>query len=308
LKTLPEFREELNKGDFMQLRIMFKQDSKTLAELLQEPDLFKEMMAKVEGAKEKLSALLFLFTVQSVLTEQQKRIAKATLVRLLIELASQISAKGIRSTERFLTTYRPGLEEISVEETLENICSKRAIEYEDIVMVDRRHKKRWVVLILDTSNSMQREKIVIAVLAIGVLAYRLQGEHYGIISFNTEAKVLKDIEKEVPIEELLNKLLEIKPENATDIKKGLEKGLEQLSKNVAHEKIAILVTDGWVTAGGDPVEVAAKFPRVHVIQAPIGLGGGDEEMCKRIAKAGKGKWTIVKRFEELPRAILKILS
>ncbi|MBC7121265.1 MAG: VWA domain-containing protein [Candidatus Methanosuratus sp.] len=298
----------MGREELAQLQTMLMYESKSLAELLKDPTLFKEMVAKAEHTKDKLSAAIFLFGVQTILTEQQKRIAKATLIRLLMQLASQISAKGMRSMERYLTTYRHGADEISIEETLENILPKKTIDYEDIVMVDKRQKKRGVVLILDTSNSMQKEKIVIAVLAVGVLAFRLQGEYYSVISFNTEANVLKEIDKETSIEELLDKMLEIRPENATDIRNGLEKGLEQLSKVVANEKIGIIVTDGWVTRGGDPVEVAQKFQRLHVIQAPIGFTGWDEEMCKKMARAGRGRWIHVKTYEELPSAIMKILS
>jgi len=93
----------------------------------------------------------------------------------LMQLASRISAQGIRSTERVLTTFQPGLEEMEIEETLDNVIGKKCPDYDDIIMVDKRPKRRGVVLMLDVSNSMQREKILIATLAIGVLAYRTEG-------------------------------------------------------------------------------------------------------------------------------------
>ncbi|MEN3024958.1 MAG: vWA domain-containing protein [Candidatus Methanosuratincola petrocarbonis] len=286
---------------------MVEQENKALAEILLDPNLFKETLKKAEETEDKLSAALFLFTVQGVLTDQQKRLARATLIRLLMELASKISAKGTRSTEMFRAQYKPGLEDISIEETMESTVSKGVVCYEDLVMIDKRQKKRGFALILDTSNSMQREKLVLSILAVCVLAYCLKGEEYAIITFNTEAKVLKDIKEEMTIEELLETVLEIKPENATNIRVGLEKGFEQLSKSSAHEKVGVLVTDGWATVGEDPVEIASKFPRLHVIQAPFGFCGGDEEMCNRIAVAGRGKRIYVEKFEELPGAILQSL-
>jgi hypothetical protein len=300
-------REALDVGNFGLLRGLVRQDMETLAEVLQEPDVLKEALKASENAVVKWPAAVFLFEILGCLSERQKWAAKATLVRLLMQLASQISAKGIRSTERALTEYRPGLEEVEVEYTLENRVGKKHLDYQDIVMVYKRQKKRGVALILDTSNSMQGEKILIAVLAIGVLAYRLQGENYAIISFNEDAEVLKPIEKEITIEDLLDKMLEIKAGGSTNIRDALEMGLEQLSKNVAHEKVAILATDGWVTSGGDPLEIAAKFPRLHVIQVPFGIGG-DSEVCLKLAKEGRGKRLYVEELEELPRAVLEILG
>jgi Mg-chelatase subunit ChlD len=282
-------------------------DKKTIAELLTKPRIFDEVLKASESTFKKLSATLFLFKVEKDLTEEQRRTAKATLVKLLIQLASQISARGIRSTERCLTCYKPGLEEIEVENTLENISAKKHVDYEDLVMVDRKQKKRGVALMIDTSNSMQREKILIAVLAMGVLAYRLQGDNYAIISFNSDAKVLKPIERDIPLDKLLDAMLDIEAGGSTNVRRGLELGLEQLSKNIAHEKVGILVTDGWVTQGGDPLEVAKKFPRLHIIQVPIGYGGSDTEMCEKLAKEGRGKRIYISRFEELPRAILEVL-
>jgi uncharacterized protein with von Willebrand factor type A (vWA) domain len=174
-------------------------------------------------------------------------------------------------------------------------------------MVDKEPKPRGVVLMLDTSNSMQREKILIATLAIGVLAYRLKGENYAILTFNDEVNVVKPIEKEMTLEALLDKMLEVQPKGITNIKLALENGLRQLSKQVAHEKLGIIATDGWATTGGDPVEVASKYTRLHVIQVPMGIGGGDDRTCIAMANATKGRRVYVRHFLELPRAVLEIL-
>lgn len=87
-----------------------------------------------------------------------------------MQLASQISAKGIRSTQRRLTTFRPGLDEMEIEETMENIMGKTCPDHGDIIMVDKEPKRRGVVMMLDISNSTQREKLLTAILATGVLA------------------------------------------------------------------------------------------------------------------------------------------
>ncbi len=300
-------REGLRQGNFQFMRQMAREDPKTLAELLQEPSLFNEVIKATENASMKWSAALFLYSVQKGLTPEQKAIARDVLIRLLMQLAAHLSARGIRSTKRCLTTFRPGLDEIAIEETMENCVGKRCPGYEDIVMVDKAPKPRGVALMLDVSNSMQREKILIATLAIGVLAYRLRGENYAIIIFNDEVEVIKPIEKEMTIEALLDRMLEIQPRGITNIRLALEKGLAQLSKQIAHEKLGIIATDGWATTGGDPVSEASKYSRLHVIQVPVGIGGGDDNTCIAMAKSTKGRRVYVKNFLELPRAVLEIL-
>jgi len=307
LKSLPLAREGLNRGDFQFLRMMAKENPKTLAELLQDPSLFEEVIKATEATNMKWSAALFLYGVQKDLTEAQRLIAREVLIRLLMQLASHISARGIRSTERVLAPFRPGLDEMEIECTMDNVMGKRCADYEDIIMVDKRPKQRGIVLMLDVSNSMQREKILIATLAIGVLAYRLRGENYSILTFNNEVDVIKPIEKEMSIEELLDRMLEIQSKGITNIKLALEQGLEQLSKKVAHEKMGIIATDGWATTGGDPIEVAKNYSRLHVIQVPMGIGGGDDKTCIAMARVSKGKRVYVKNFIELPRAVLEIL-
>jgi len=307
LKALPLVREGISAYDFHSLSRLAEMDPKTIGEILEDPELYMRALKASENASSKWAAALFLFNIQGGLGEAKRKVAKSVLVKLLMQLASQISGRGIRSTERFLTSYKPGLEEVDLEETLDGIISKPSISYDDIIVVDRRPKKRGILLILDTSNSMYREKMLIAVLAIGVMAYRLRGENYAIIAFNSEGRLLKPIEREMETGELLDRVLEIRAGGCTNLNKALEMGLEQLSKNVAHEKVAILVTDGWVTAGGSPFANAAKYPRLHVIQVPMGVGGGDTETCLRLAREGRGKRIFVKDFRELPRAIIEIL-
>lgn len=305
---LPLYREALSGGDFRTLRAMAIEESHTMAEILNEGKHFSDALRAAESSLTKWSAALFLFEIKDSLSDDKKALLKATLIDLLIQLASQISARGIRPTDKLLVPFRPGLEEMEVEETIEQILGKKTVESQDIIMQDKKPKKRTVVLMLDTSNSMKYEKMLIALLAVGVFAYKLQGENYAIIAFGKSTKIVKPIETEISINILLDRMLELKTGGSTNLRKGLEAGIEELSKNVAHEKLAILATDGWVTEGHDPLEVAEKFPKLHIIQVPFGMGGGDTEMCLELAKRGHGKHVYVEEYECLPRAVIDILK
>jgi len=286
---------------------MGRESPKTLAELLQEPAVFGEVIHTTQNPALRWSSALFLYDIQENLNEEQKVVARDILIRILMQLASQISARGIRSTKRRLTTFRPGLDEMEIEETMENIIGKTCPDHEDIIMVDKEPKERGVVMMLDISNSMQSEKILVAILAISVLAYRLRGEKYAILTFNNEVNVIKPMDQEMAIEVLIDKLLEVRSQGATNIRLALETGLQQLSKEVASERLGIIATDGWVTKGEDPLEVAPRYSRLHVLQVPMGYGGCNSDMCTSMAKATKGKHVYVKNYRELPRAIMEVL-
>jgi len=79
LKSLPLAREGLSKGDFQFMRTIAKENPITLAELLQDPSIFKEIIKATEATNMKWSAAQFLHSVQKDLTEEQKRIARASL-------------------------------------------------------------------------------------------------------------------------------------------------------------------------------------------------------------------------------------
>ncbi len=308
MRSLPLVREGLKRGDFTMMGLFMKSNPQTLAELLQDPAVFKELLKATERTNMKLSAALFLFSAQRSLTPGQKRIAKAALITILMQLASKISARGIRSTKRVLTAFKPGLDEMEIEDTLENMLGKKYPDYDDIIMVDKTPRQRGIALMLDVSNSMQREKILLAALSVGVLAYKLKGEPFAVLAFSHKVDVIKPIDAAMAMEDLLDRMLEITPQGATDIHAALEKGLEQLSKQVAREKLGIIITDGQATLGDSPARMAADYPRLHVLQVPIGVGGGDDRTCLRMAQEGRGKRRKLKNFEEIPGAILEILK
>jgi len=115
------------------------------------------------------------------------------------------------------------------------------------------------------------------------------------------------MDQDMTIETLLYKMLEIWSEGATNIGLALEIGLQQLSKEVASERLGIIATDGWVTKGEDPLDVAPKYSRLNVLQVPLEYGGCIRDVCRAMAKATKGKHVHVKHYHELPRAIMEVL-
>ncbi|MGD8505100.1 MAG: AAA family ATPase [Candidatus Bathyarchaeota archaeon] len=297
-----------NKGNLTEAIHLLQQNSQPIAEILLQDNLFETMLKVTEHTEPKWPSIQLLFLVQASLDPQRKQIARKALNRVIKRFASQIAGRGMPSTECVEVPFKPNLEEFDLEQTLENNLGKKVFDNRDIVCIERRRKKRAFSLILDTSNSMQMEKIVIAALAVAVFAHNFLDDHYSIITFKDHAHLLKPIRDNPDINRLIDEMLDLQTGGLTNIEEALQKGLEELEKVHDHERAGILITDGWVTKGKDPAKIAEKYQKLHVIQVPLGVGGGDPEICMNIAKAGRGRYSYVDDFYQLPRAMIDIMN
>lgn len=290
-----------------------------------EESIYKSMSALIKGGGRLRSEAVRSFKpdsrwliiehyVSSDIGEDEKMMIEDYVCRAIASLAAEISEKGMRKYRRH-TEYPNGPvfnENFDLEQTIENCCGKPFIDYSDIAIINKTPRKLAVTLILDASNSMQGDRIVMAALAIAALAYKLEKDYYSIVAFKDKAEVLKSIDEKASIEDVVSRILHFKYGGLTNIEDGLKKGLEQVEQCTLREDISdslgIIVTDGWVTAGGDPLEVAVKYSKLHVLQ--VGIGGGrweSVELAESMAKVGRGTHILIEDFNELPYAIMNIL-
>jgi len=305
-RNLPLLKDAISKGEITKALFLIQESPQSIYEILCKEGLFENMLQAAEHSESRWSAAQLLIALQAAkLDPIHKKIARRILNRTIIRIAAQIAGIGLVRKKCIEVPFEPGLEDFNIEQTLENKLGKNFIDYQDIVSIKKQEKKSAVSLMLDISNSMQQEKIAIAALAVGVLAHKLRKDHYSVITFNDNAQLLKPIDDHLDIENLIDKMLDLQPGGLTDIKGALDKGLEELEKLDVSEKVGILITDGWVTKGGSPLSSAEKYPMLHVIQVPFTISG-DFDMCRNLAKAGRGKYSYVQNFNELPRAIMNI--
>lgn len=303
-----DVKRVLGGGTFSKMLYLIKQSPKSVCDILLDEDVFETMIKVADHSKPNWFALQLLFMANMSLNPEYRQIARRTLIRTIARIAVQVTGRGIGPTEYVNVRFQPGLEDFDLEETFENKLGKDFLDYRDIVCIEKRRKERAFSLILDVSNSMQMEKIVIAALAVGVFAYRFCDDRYSVITFKDNAQIVKAIKDNPDLEKLIDKMLDLQPGGLTNIEEGLRIGLEELEKFHKLEGVGILVTDGWVTRGGDPTKIAGRYPRLHVIQVPLSIGGGDSDMCINIAKAGRGKYSYIRDFYQIPRAIINMLN
>ncbi|MFW9990008.1 MAG: hypothetical protein ACFFC3_15280 [Candidatus Odinarchaeota archaeon] len=114
-----------------------------------------------------------------------------------------------------------------------------------------------------------------------------------------------------PIITIIDDILDSEAVGFTNIYIGLEKGLKELSKIRENRKsrFGILISDGIYNRGEDPVILAKKYPKLHVIGMPADNDADQGiEKCKEIARAGRGKFYAVNDYKEIPRALIELLS
>jgi len=308
----PKGNQDKAASDFSNAQLMVKREEpiyKSMSSLLKGRKMLN--IGEVQGVKSDSRWLIIKHYVSDDVDEGEKMVIKDYVSRAIASLAAEISEKGMRRYKRVIEyPSSPVLSEnFDLEQTIENYYGK-PLEYRDIAIINKIPRKLAVALMLDASNSMHGYRIIMAALAIAALAYKLEKDYYSIVVFKDEAEVLKGIDEKMGIEDIVSKILSFKYGGLTNIEDGLRKGLEQIEqlREDVSDRLGIIVTDGWVTAGGDPLDVAVKYSKLHVLQ--VGIGGGrleSVELAESIAKVGRGIHILIEDFNELPYALMNIL-
>ncbi|RLF96770.1 hypothetical protein DRN52_01830 [Thermococci archaeon] len=266
-------------------------------------------MVKERIKDEPMNIARLYYMLRRELREDLRRIFRRLSTISLLRVALRVSGRGLRREINKLVEYHPGLGDFDLEMTIERILERgtepEIISYEDIVGIERIGKRRAGVVMLDTSGSMFGDKIIIAALSAAVLTYTLRNDDYSLILFNSRAKVIKGITERKGIESIIDSILEVGPAGYTNISEALERGLEELSRISRGDKWGVIVTDGEHNLGPKPEIFAKRYPRLHVVGIPGTLSG--KRRCKELAELGNGRYISVKRLEEVPRALSRLL-
>ncbi|MFX1322652.1 MAG: VWA domain-containing protein [Promethearchaeota archaeon] len=255
------------------------------------------------------------FFIRRPISEKYKKIFRRLARQSILKLSLKITSKGIRGQyKKTVPYYQIGMPEFNMDETIQHNPLKilnRSLSYRDIYGIERKRQKRKVALILDTSGSMYGRLLLNAALTTSVLAYNMEKEDFAIVLFNSTAMVMKKINQKKPISSIIDDILDSEAVGFTNIYIGLEKGLKELNKIKENRKnrFGILISDGISNRGQDPIELAKKYPKLHVIGMPA-ENDADRgiETCRDLAQAGRGKFYAVKDYKEIPRALIELLS
>jgi len=235
----------------------------------------------------------------------------------MIRLVLRMARSGMPYRERHdgpmaAVPYRFHSDELDLDATIERWLASAPgsplsaiTDYADLIVRERLPRRRAYVVMIDQSRSMRGSKAVSAALVSATLLLHLPAEdEWGVIAFAEEAQVIRAVGRRALHDDTVRELLEMRSEGCTDIAAGLEAGFAELAKARMHDRIGILVTDGWLNTGPPPFSLVRQFSRLHVIELP----GGDPALCARMAGAGRGTVSRVRSLAEIPRSVRRCLS
>jgi len=208
--------------------------------------------------------------------------------------------------------YRFGNDEIDLDTTFEQILGKRTCQVEDIIVETREKKRKSCALIVDTSLSMAGEKLATAAVAAAVLAIKLKNDKYSLITFDKKAKLIKGMNERKDLEQVIGDFLDAPAKGYTNMEDGLRIGINELGKAITRNRFGVILTDGCCSGGFNPEKFAIKYPKLYVIMSaeseimPEELEE-DLELCRELARLGKGKMYRVENFNEVPRVLYNLL-
>jgi Mg-chelatase subunit ChlD len=203
--------------------------------------------------------------------------------------------------------------DIDLEETLEN--SPLAIAgglatAQDIWMEYNVHRKQPVILSVDTSLSMTGEKLALTAVALAVVLLQFPEDPVGIVAFENEAKVLKRPDERLTIPELLERFLDVPAQGYTHLEDGMKAALALSRAAIAGGQSkapsTVLLTDGKYTAGRDPAYLACRFN--HLVVLKMGKERASLELCRELARKGKGVLREVGELEALPSVMYGVVK
>jgi Mg-chelatase subunit ChlD len=210
-------------------------------------------------------------------------------------------------------------DEIEFDRTLEKIVERptESLEENLVVLSRKPEERKACVVMLDHSSSMQGFKVAVAALTAATIALHFR-ENYGVVAFATRASVLKPLARSRAPARVAEDVLSLDARGLTNIREALLLALGEMRNY--EKKIGILITDGDWTYGGDPVEVARLFDRLHVIglgeppslyeleHSPYGRYYTPFRSVQVLAREGRGMYAYVKAISEVPWALRRCLT
>lgn len=174
----------------------------------------------------------------------------------------------------------------------------------DLVVGRIEPREADVAAILDMSLSMTGDKIALTALAVAILRIKL--ERIAVISFDSEAHTLVSLHEDLPVREVVRRVLRVPAQGFTNIEAGLVAGRAALRRGRHRERVGIVMTDGVANMGDNPVHAAGRMPRLHVVQV------GPEEpqgarACRAMAAAGRGRRYRAVLYTQLPGVVRRLV-
>ena len=256
------------------------------------------------------------------LSETTKQKVKELAKKMLVELGIYYSRAHLGSSTtgpipiNIVRPYSIGddFENIDLEETINNILEKGKkldhIEYDDFYVFETAKGLRTACFELDISGSMTGDKLVYMAISATMLIYSLRRDEFGIIFFESNTHVLKNLDEEVNLEKIADELLSIKARGGTRLKSALEWANKQFKDHSnSREKLNVLFTDAEVF---DIKEALIEFRKMRSLGVDFILVCPETSYnlkeAKKMVKIAGGQLLSIKNWEDFPKLFSDIIN
>jgi Mg-chelatase subunit ChlD len=235
-----------------------------------------------------------------LVSERARRAAEDLAVRAILRRARDLLRHASRPKISVPDEW-PAEGEIDLDATIEAGPLRRP---EEIAVVRTEPAHVPAVAMLDMSLSMTGEKL--ALVAVSAAILRLALDRLAVVVFDTTAHRLARIDESVPPRDLVRRILTFPAHGHTNIEAGLIAGLREFGRQRGRDRVGVMLTDGVANAGSDPVPVARRYPRLHLVQFGKPTTQGTRT-CRALAKAGRGEVWAAPEFEDLPGTVRELV-
>ncbi|ORI26202.1 VWA domain-containing protein [Rhodococcus sp. 1168] len=197
--------------------------------------------------------------------------------------------------------YRGSSDEIDLDRTLDVLAAIPMPEDEDIVVRERLHTKRSVVLVVDISGSMKGERVRTAAATVGALAGELNRDNLAVVAFCSDAAVLTRFGDPMTPLGILDTVLRIPARGLTNVQFALDTAAGLLRTVSSPDSRVVLLSDCVHNAGPDPRPTAAQIPRLDILLDTS--GENDVDLGRDLARLGHGRIKVIRTYRDVGPAL-----
>ncbi|TNF28185.1 MAG: VWA domain-containing protein [Deltaproteobacteria bacterium] len=163
-----------------------------------------------------------------------------------------------------------------------------------------------LMLVIDRSGSMTGPKIELAKqAAIATLDVLQPSDKLGIVAFDSKAELLVHMLRASNRFTIVDNVSRLRPGGGTNIFAALDRAYAELVRTQAKVKHIILLTDGQSNQNGILELVAGSDDdKITISTVAVGMGS-DQDLLRRVAVAGRGRYYFTNSPENIPKLFLK---